>query len=234
MSTVGDELRRLIQVNPTSSIGAYSAVLASEGPRRRAQFGKAELGSRIQKGDHQSSLSSLSSLSSFTHPIAMSAPFARSVAIAALMGATMFTSPLTATRADTATNAAIQLAQAAAPQNPAATGATEGRGETVEQRITTLHTALKITPGQEPLWNAVAQAMRENATAMDKIVAQARTTPSQNMTAVEDLKMYQKFAQAHIDGLKNLIVSFEKLYAAMPDAQKKITDDVFRTSGRQG
>jgi hypothetical protein len=29
-------------------------------------------------------------------------------------------------------------------------------------------------------------------------------------------------------------VSFEKLYAAMPDAQKKITDDVFRTSGRQG
>ena len=173
-------------------------------------------------------------MSSFTHPIAMSAPFARSVAIAALMGATMLASPLTAARADTATNAAIQLAQAAAPQNPAATGATEGRGETVEQRITTLHTALKITPGQEPLWNAVAQAMRENATAMDKIVAQARTTPPQNMTAVEDLKMYQKFAQAHIDGLTNLIVSFEKLYAAMPDAQKKITDDVFRTSGRQG
>jgi protein CpxP len=173
-------------------------------------------------------------MSSFTHPIAMSACFARSVAIAALMGATTLASPLSAARADTATNAAIQLAQAAAPQNPAATGATEGQGETVEQRITTLHTALKITPGQEPLWNAVAQAMRENATAMDKIVAQARTTAPQNMTAVEDLKMYQKFAQAHIDGLKNLIVSFEKLYTAMPDTQKKITDDVFRTSGRQG
>ena len=54
------------------------------------------------------------------------------------------------------------------------------------------------------------------------------------MTAVDDLKMYQKFAQAHIDGLKNLIVSFEKLYAAMPDAQKKIADQVFTTSGRQG
>ena len=175
----------------------------------------------------------MSSLSSFAPPIAMSA---RSTAIAALMGTTMLAiaSPLIVARADTVTNAAIQLAQAAAPQNPAATGATEGRGESVEQRITTLHTALKIMPGQEPLWNAVAQAMRENATAMDKIVAQARTTPPQNMTAVEDLKMYQKFAQAHIDGLKNLIVSFEKLYAAMPDAQKKITDDVFRTSGRQG
>jgi protein CpxP len=172
----------------------------------------------------------MSSLSSFAHPISRSA---RSVAIAALTGATMLAS-LTAARADTATDAAIQLAQAATPQNPAAAGATEGKGETVEQRITTLHTALKITPAQEPLWNAVAQAMRENAVAMDKAVTQARTTPPQNMTAVEDLKMYQKFAQAHIDGLQNLIVSFEKLYAAMPDAQKKITDDVFRTSGRQG
>ena len=167
------------------------------------------------------------SLSSFTPPIAMSARFARSIAIAALMGATMLASPLTAARADTAANAVIQLAQAAAPQNPAATGATEGRGESVEQRITTLHTALKIMPGQEPLWNAVAQAMRENATAMDKIVAQARTTPPQNMTAVEDLKMYQKVAQAHVDGLKNLIASFTTLYSAMPDAQKKLADDVF-------
>ena len=42
------------------------------------------------------------------------------------------------------------------------------------------------------------------------------------MTAPEDLKPYQKFAQAHVDGLKNLIASFDGLYAAMPDAQKKI------------
>jgi hypothetical protein len=36
--------------------------------------------------------------------------------------------------------------------------------------------------------------------------------------------MYQKFAQAHVDGLKNLISSFDKLYAGMPDAQKKIAN----------
>ncbi len=127
-------------------------------------------------------------MSSFTHPIAMSAPFARSVAIAALMGATILASPLTAARADTATNAAIQLAQAAAPQNPAAAGATETKGETVEQRITDLHAALKITPDQDTKWNAVAQAMRENAAAMDKLIAATRTTPPQNMTAVDDLR----------------------------------------------
>ena len=74
--------------------------------------------------------------------------------------------------------------------------------------------------------------MRINATNMDTLIATNRTTPPQNMTAVDDLKTYQKIAQAHVDGLKNLIASFETLYAAMPDTQKKIADDVFRTSKR--
>src|ERR1700683_2996809 len=110
----------------------------------------------------------------FTQPIA--APFARSVAIAALLGATMLATPLTATRA---------LAQSAA--TPVATAA-ETKGETVEQRITTLHASRKITPTEETQWNGVAQAMRENAAAMDKLVATNRTTPPQNMTAVQDLQ----------------------------------------------
>jgi len=63
--------------------------------------------------------------------------------------------------------------------------------------------------------------MRENAAAMDKLIAANRTTPPQKMTAVEDLKMYQKFAQAHVDGLKNLISSFDKLYAAMPMLRRR-------------
>ena len=169
-------------------------------------------------------------MSSFTHPIAVSAPIVRSVAIAALMGATMLATPLSAARADSVTNTAIQLAQAAAPQSSAGAGTTETKGETVEQRITNLHAALKITPAQEAEWNGVAQAMRENAAAMDKLVAQTRTTPPQSMTAVADLETYQKFAQTHVDGLKNLISSFTKLYAAMPDAQKKIADEVFKSN----
>ena len=75
--------------------------------------------------------------------------------------------------------------------------------------------------------------MRENAAAMDKLIAESRTTPPQTMTAVDDLKMYQKFSEAHVTGLKNLIASFDTLYAAMPDAQKKNADVVFQTSGRQ-
>jgi periplasmic protein CpxP/Spy len=160
-------------------------------------------------------------MSSFTHPIAMSAPLLRSVAIAALMGTTMLAAPLSAARAE----------QTVAAQNQAAAGAmTETKGETVEQRITNLHAALKITPEQDANWNNVAQAMRENAAAMDKLIATSRTTAPQSMTAVEDLKVYQQFAQAHVDGLKNLISSFQTLYGAMTDAQKKVADSVFNTS----
>lgn len=159
---------------------------------------------------------------SFTRPIAVSA---RSVAIAALLGSTM----LVAAHAGTA----IQFAQATVTPTPAAAAATESKGETVEQRITNLHTALKITAEQEKQWNGVAQAMRENAAAMDKLVASNRTTPPQNMTAVEDLNTYQKFAQAHVDGLKNLTSAFSTLYDAMPAAQKKVADEVFNTAGRE-
>jgi hypothetical protein len=156
---------------------------------------------------------------SFIRPIAVSV---RSLAIAALLGSTILATPLTAA-----------LAQSTVTPTPAAASATETKGETVEQRITNLHTSLKITSDEESNWNGVAQAMRENAANMDKLVASNRTSPPQNMSAVEDLKTYQKFAQAHVDGLKNLISSFDTLYDAMPAAQKKVADEVFNTGGRE-
>ena len=164
---------------------------------------------------------------SFPHPI-WYAPFMRSVAIAALMGATMLAGPLSAARADTATSAAIQLAQAV--HRPGRRGSHRLEGGDRRAADHQLHAALKITPDQEAKWKEVAQDMRENAAAMDKLVAESRKIPPQNMTAVDDLKMYQKFAQAHVDGMKNLLSHFEAFYAAMPDAQKKIADEVFRST----
>ena len=161
----------------------------------------------------------------FTQPIAARAPFVRTVAIAALMGATFLATPLTATGA---------LAQAAATPTPAAATATETKGETVEERITALHASLKITTAEETQWNGVAQAMRENAAAMDKLIAANRTSPPQNMSAVQDLQTYQQFAQAHVDGLKNLTSAFKSLYNAMSDDQKKNADQVFANANRAG
>jgi protein CpxP len=147
----------------------------------------------------------------FTHPIAAPAPFGRSVAIAALLGATMLATPLTVAWA----------------QNAPVTTAIE---KTVQQRITELHASLKITPAEETQWNEVAQAMHENGAAMDKLVAN-RTTQQPNLSAVQDLESDQELAQADVDGLQNLIAAFSKLYDVMSDAQKKVADQVFQTSG---
>jgi hypothetical protein len=148
------------------------------------------------------------------------APVVRSMTFAALIGAAIIAGPLsTANAADTA------------PQSRAGAAATTAaKGETVEQRIASLHASLKITQAEESKWAPVAQSMRENAAAMDKLVAENRTTAPQNMTAVDDLKTYQKFTEAHAEGLKNLISSFTALYDAMPDAQKKVADQVFQSA----
>ncbi|MBF0562672.1 MAG: Spy/CpxP family protein refolding chaperone [Alphaproteobacteria bacterium] len=167
-----------------------------------------------------------------THRITISTPKARSVAIAALLGATFLFSPLTTVRAESPAVTPIQLPQTTPPQ--AGVEAPDTKVETVEQRITNLHQALKITPDQESKWTDVAQAMRENAAAMQKLVSEKATQSPQNMTAVQDLKAYEKFTQAHADGLKNLIPDFEALYNFMPDPQKKIADEVFQNFGHKG
>jgi len=160
-------------------------------------------------------------MSPLTRLMTRPAPVARSFAIAALLGATILANPLSkAYAADTG-------------KSPAAQDATSMQGESVEQRITKLHTELKITPEEDAKWNSVAQAMRENAAKMDKLVADKRTQAPQEKTAVEDLKTYSEFAQAHVDGLKNLTSSFETLYAAMPDGQKKNADLVFQNFSHQ-
>jgi periplasmic protein CpxP/Spy len=170
-------------------------------------------------------------MSTFAFPIAVSAQVARSVAVAALLGATMLAAPLSAARAAPATAATFQLAQAAAPQSQPAAGTAATKPETVEQRIASLHGALQITSDEETNWKGVAQVMRDNAAAMEKLAADKAAQTPQDMTAMDDLNTYEKFARAHVAGLKKLNASFAKLYNAMPDSQKKVADQVFQNFG---
>jgi protein CpxP len=157
----------------------------------------------------------------FTRPRAM--PLARVFAIPALLGATLLgttflTSPV--------------LAQTAATPAPAVSDATSAKAETLEQRISTLHDKLMITPGEEAAWASVAQVMRDNSAAIEKLVTAKKAKTPENMTALDDLVTYQAFAQAHVDGLQKLTSTFKTLYDAMPDAQKKVADETFRDFGR--
>jgi protein CpxP len=154
--------------------------------------------------------------------------FARRFA-ATLLAAPLLVSPLalsSATAAQTSTPSATTTAPGSAKMSAAPGTPTSTRAETVEQRITSLHSELKITPAQEKDWDAVAQAMRENANSMQQLVDQ---THGQNAptTALDDLDTYQKFAQGHADGVKNLITPFTTLYNEMSDTQKKNADQVF-------
>ena len=144
-------------------------------------------------------------------------PLTRSLAIASLTGAALIAGSLAPATAQTPDS----------QKPPAAAAATSTKPETVEQRIATLKTALKITPDLEPKWTKVAQAMRDNASQMEKLVATKRAIPPEKTTAVDDLKTYQEFTEVRLDGLKHLNSAFKSLYDAMTPEQKKNADMVF-------
>lgn len=148
----------------------------------------------------------------------------RSLALASVVGASLALGFLSQASAQTTTTPMDS------GKPPAAAAATSNKPETVEQRITTLKTALKITPDQESKWDGVAKAMRDNASSMDKLVHEKQGKMA-NLNAVDDLKTYQEFSQAHLDGLKNLISAFTSLYDSMPADQKKNADHVFDSYG---
>jgi hypothetical protein len=148
-----------------------------------------------------------------------SAPVKRSLAVAGLIAATALAAP-------------PSFAQAGATA-PAHQTRTERRAETVEQRITSLHATLKITAAEEPAWQAVAQTMRDNAAALDKLTAETAEQTRKEMSALEDMQTYARYAQAHADGAKALIASFTALYDIMPDEQKKLADRVFQSNRRR-
>jgi len=170
-------------------------------------------------------------MSSLTCRMKIYFPWMRAVTVAALSGAALLVNPPGAVRA---AEQVVVAQNTAAQKPPAAAAATSQQPETVEQRITQLRAALKITPDEETRWNLVAQTMRENASHMEKLVTEKRQKSAQEMTAVDDLETYRQFAEAHLEGLKNLTSAFKSLYDSMPDAQKKNADQVFQDYGRAG
>jgi hypothetical protein len=149
----------------------------------------------------------------------------RKTAIAALLGAVLLSAAFTASWA--------QSAPTPAPgSSPGAVDATDTKIETVEARITKLHDDLMITANEEVKWGVVAKTMRNNASAMEKLVAKKSARTAESTTAVDDLLTYQEFAKAHLAGLTDLTSSFKSLYDSMPAAQKKNADKVFETFGR--
>ncbi len=146
-------------------------------------------------------------------------PLTRSLAVATFLGAVALVGPA---------YAASTTDQQAATPVAAASPVTHDRG--VETRINRLHAKLHITAAQEPQWAIVAQAMRDNAKNMVALITE-RSANAKVMTAMDDLRSYEKLAAAHEDGLKAFIPVFQTLYDSMSDDQKKVADAAFRNHG---
>jgi LTXXQ motif family protein len=93
----------------------------------------------------------------------------------------------------------------------------------VEGRLAFLKTELKITPAQEPQWNAFADVVRANAKAMMDAHPAAAATP---MRLPERLGLHEKMLAAHLEALGKLNAALTPLYAALSDEQKQTADEL--------
>ncbi len=120
------------------------------------------------------------------------------------------------------------LAQSSTSADPSSSAARPDRGgiAPVERHIAGLQRRLKITPAQQPQWDAFTAVMRQNATHMEGL-QRDRTAKVAAMTAPEDMRSYADVARAHADDLQRLVPAFDELYASMTSEQKAVADRTF-------
>jgi hypothetical protein len=94
----------------------------------------------------------------------------------------------------------------------------------IEGRLAFLKTELKITDAQLPLWNAFAQAMRDDST------VQAMPHPMMEMnkatTLPDKIAARETMLTARLEALRKLKAAADPLYAALTVDQKKTADDI--------
>src|SRR6516162_2740602 len=97
--------------------------------------------------------------------------------------------------------------------------------EHIEGRLAFLKTELKITDAQLPLWNAFAQAMRDDAGMM-----QAMPHPIIGMnkaaTLPNKLATRETMLEAQLEAMRKLKAAADPLYTALDTDQKKTADDI--------
>jgi LTXXQ motif family protein len=99
------------------------------------------------------------------------------------------------------------------------------RAEHIEGRLAFLKTELKITDEQLPLWNAFAQAMRDDASTMQ---AKPHAMMGMNKAATLSDKLAERetILTARIEAVRKLKAVADPLHAALNVDQKKTADEI--------
>ncbi|MGH8158044.1 MAG: Spy/CpxP family protein refolding chaperone [Rhodanobacter sp.] len=145
----------------------------------------------------------------------------RHVAVPALLTLAMLSVPAWAQQKAAATP------DATSPSTAPATHHAQKRADAVEQRISDLHTQLKITDQQSKQWDAFAQTMRDNARkAAEAFHDRAQKLPTMN--ADEAMKSYAALTQLHAENMQKLSAAMSDLYAVLSTDQKQVADTMYR------
>jgi hypothetical protein len=95
----------------------------------------------------------------------------------------------------------------------------------VEGRIAFLKAELKITEQQLPQWNAFADAMRDNAKAMQGVMGPMMGAGAEG--ALPDrLAAREKQLAARLEAIRKLKAAADPLYTALSADQKKTADEI--------
>jgi periplasmic protein CpxP/Spy len=158
---------------------------------------------------------------------------ALSLPVAAIAQSSPGNTPAQTGATDTANPPATTAAPSAKATSSNKTAAKGGEHRSspdqVEQRITQLHSELKITPAQQPQWDRFAAVMRSNATSTNQAYID-RSNKIATMNAADIMSSYAALSAQHAQDLQNLAITFQALYSAMTPDQQKAADQVFRGS----
>jgi protein CpxP len=110
---------------------------------------------------------------------------------------------------------------------------TAPRGGHLRERLQQVHDRLAITPAQQPQWDAVVLALRDNAQSMRANPA-AAAIRSGHLTAVQDLHAAADLAHARVDALQRMIPPVEALYATLSPEQQRMADETLAKAMHAG
>lgn len=107
--------------------------------------------------------------------------------------------------------------------------------ERVEGRIAFLRAELKVTAAQQPLWDAVASALRANSAAskgmMPAMTGGMMQPGASQKPLPQKLSDMERMLSARLDGLRRLNAVLDPFYASLDATQKSIADDLLMPMG---
>ena len=98
------------------------------------------------------------------------------------------------------------------------------QGSHVEGHIAFLRTELGITPAEDPLWAAVAAAMREDVRNLQD--AENRVSHNRPANAIEYLQNRVMFANLRAQGEERFLTALRPLYNDFSPQQKQTADEL--------